>query len=90
MALLGGSALVGYGLIRRDATQIPILAAGLIVVGLTLVGAGFWSAYAAYRSARVGRSGAAFGGALLGGISVLAGSAALASALDLSLIWRSA
>jgi hypothetical protein len=90
VAVVGAFAFIGYGLVRRDSAQIPILAAGLIILGLTLVGAGFWSALTAYRDARAGRSGAAFVGALIGGLCVFAGTGALASALVLSLIWRSA
>ena len=90
LAVIGAVGFIGYGLIRRDSAQIPILAAGLIVLGLTLVGSGFWSAFAAFRDARSGRTGRAFATALVGGFFVLAGTAALASAIVLSLIWRSA
>jgi len=90
VAVVASFVLIGYGLIRRDSAQIPILAAGLIILGLTLVGAGFWSALAAYRDARDGRAAPAFVGALIGGLCVLAGTGALATALVLSLIWRSA
>ncbi len=90
LAIVGSLGILLYGLVRRDSAQIPILAAGLIILGLTLVGAGFWSALAAYRDARLGRSGSAFAGALIGGLCVLAGSGALASAIVLALIWESA
>jgi hypothetical protein len=90
VAVVGSLGLIGYGLIRRDSSQIPILAAGLIVLALTLVGAGFWSALGAYREARRERFGWAFAGALIGGLFVLAGTIALASAIVLSLIWRNA
>ena len=90
LAIVGSLALLLYGLFRRDRAQIPILAGGLIILGLTLVGAGFWSALTAYRDARQGRSGSAFVGALIGGLCVLAGSGALASAIVLALIWESA
>jgi hypothetical protein len=90
VAVVASLALIGYGLVRRDSSQIPILAAGLIILALTLVGAGFWSAVGAYREARIGRFGWAFAGALIGGLFVLAGTIALASAIVLSLIWRNA
>jgi hypothetical protein len=90
VAVVAAFALIGYGLVRRDSSQIPILAAGLIILALTLVGAGFWSAIGAYREARSGRFGWAFAGALIGGLCVLAGTVALASAIVLSLIWRNA
>ena len=90
VAVLISLGLIAYGFVRRDSSQIPILAAGLIILALTLVGAGFWSAVAAYREARSGRFGRAFAGALIGGLCVLAGTAALASAIVLSLIWRNA
>jgi len=90
LPIVGSLGILLYGLVRRDSAQIPILAAGLIILGLTLVGAGFWSALAAYRDARLGRSGSAFAGALIGGLCVLAGSGALASAIVLALVWESA
>ena len=90
VAVIASLGLIGYGLVRRDSSQIPILAAGLIILALTLVGAGFWSAVGAYREARIGRFGWAFAGALIGGLFVLAGTIALASAIVLSLIWRNA
>jgi hypothetical protein len=90
VAVVASLGLIGYGLVRRDSSQIPILAAGLIILALTLVGAGFWSAVGAYREARSGRFGWAFAGALIGGLFVRAGTVALASAIVLSLIWRNA
>ena len=90
VAVVVSLALIAYGFVRRDSSQIPILAAGLIILALTLVGAGFWSAVGAYREARVGRFGRAFAGALIGGLCVLAGTGALASAIVLGLIWRNA
>jgi hypothetical protein len=89
-AIVGSMAFVGYGLIRRDRAQIPLLAAGLVILGLTLVGAGFWAARAAYLDARRGHTGAAFIGALFGGMCVLAGSGSLATAIVLALIWEAA
>lgn len=90
LAIVGSLGLIGYGLLRRDAAQIPILASGLIVLGLAQLAAGFRSAMAAYRDARIGRSGRAFAAALFGGLLVLGGALALASAIVLSLIWESA
>jgi hypothetical protein len=90
VAVVASFGLIAYGFVRRDSSQIPILAAGLIILALTLVGAGFWSAFGAYREARRGRFGWAFAGALVGGLCVLAGTVALASAIVLSLIWRNA
>jgi hypothetical protein len=90
LAIVGSMALLLYGLVRRDRSQIPVLAAGLVILGLTLLGAGFSAALASYRDARVGRSGPAFVGALFGGLCVLAGSGALTAAVVLALIWSSA
>ena len=90
LAIVGSLGLLLYGLVRRDSAQIPILASGLVVIGLTFLGTGFWAALAAYRDARRGRSGWAFAGAFFGGVCVLAGGVAMASAVVLSLIWESA
>lgn len=90
LSVIVAGALVLLGLVRRDASQIPILAAGLIVGALAFLGAGAWSAVGAVRAARAGLSGQAFAGALLGGLFVLGGAVALASAIVLSLVWESA
>lgn len=90
LAIVGSFALLLYGLVRRDRTQIPVLAAGLVILGLTLLAAGFSAAIGSYRDARAGRSGPAFRGALLGGLFVFAGSGALTAAVVLALIWSSA
>jgi hypothetical protein len=90
VAIVGSMGLVAYGLVRRDRAQIPLLAAGMIILGLTLVGAGFWAARAAYRDARRGHTGSAFIGALFGGLCVIAGSGSLAGAIVLALIWETA
>lgn len=90
LAIGASVVLVLYGLVRRDQAQIPILSAGLLVLGLTLLATGLWSAGAAYRDARAGRGGPAFGGSLFGGLCVLAGSGALALAVILALVWESA
>ena len=90
LALVGSLALLLYGLIRRDRAQIPILSAGLVVLGLTLLATGFWIGFGAFRSARDGHSGPALAGALWGGFCVLAGSGALSAAIVLALIWESA
>lgn len=89
LALVGSVALIGYGFVRRDQTQVPILASGMIVLGLTLLAVGFWAAIASFRNARSGRAGRAFVGALVGGILVLAAAVALAGAVVLSLVWKS-
>ena len=90
LAVAGSLGLLLWGLVRRDRAQIPILSAGLVILGLTLLATGFWTAIGAYRNARDGRSGAAFVGALFGGGCVLAGSVALTSAVVLALLWESA
>jgi hypothetical protein len=90
LAIAASLGLLLYGLVRRDQAQIPILSAGLVILGLTLLGTGFWSALGAHRNARAGRSRPAFAGALFGGVCVLAGSAALTWAVVLALLWESA
>src|SRR3990172_11998674 len=87
LAMVGSLGLLFYGLVRRDSAQIPILASGLIILGLALLGAGLWSALAAYRDARHGRSGWAFVGALFGGLCGLGGSGGRASAPPLPLLF---
>ena len=86
---LGGSALfVLYGIVVRDATQIPMLSAGFAVLGIVFSALGVGGAIGTYHTAQGGESGRAVGLALLGGIAALVAAGSFAVAAVLALVWR--
>jgi flagellar biosynthesis protein FliR len=90
VALLGSLIFIAVGFVNRTTTQIPILSAGLAVLGLTLGALAVASAVAVVRAGRNGREAQAFWIALGGGVTLLAAAGALAAAVILALVWGSA
>jgi hypothetical protein len=85
IALIASIGVVTYGLLARDATQIPVLTAGGYISGIVFVLLGLAGAWAAYRRAQDGSSGRALVYAVLGGIAALLAAAAFAGAIILTL-----
>jgi hypothetical protein len=86
---LGGSLLfIVYAIAVRDASQIPMLAAGSAVLGIVFTGLAVAGAVWTYRASRAGEGGRAFAFALLGGFAALAAAAGYATAVVLALVWR--
>ncbi|MFM2105370.1 MAG: hypothetical protein RL338_402 [Chloroflexota bacterium] len=84
---LGGSTLfVVWGLVARDATQIPTLAAGLAVYGLVFSALAIAGLSATLRAARAGEGGRAFAAALLGGLALVVAAGSFGLAIVLSLL----
>jgi hypothetical protein len=87
VALAGSLGAILYGArIARDDTQLPILVAGMVALGLTclfLAGAGM---VMLLRAGRAGDTRGAFFAALLGGVSALFAAGALAGAVILALV----
>jgi len=84
VALLGSLAYMGFAVTVRDASQIPLLASGAVVLGLVFAAVAFVGARAAWRSSIRGRDGRAFGHALIGGIASLVAAACFAGAFILA------
>jgi len=84
VALLGSLAYLGYAVTVRDASQIPLLASGAVVLGLVFVAVAVVGARAAWRSSIRGRDGRAFAHALVGGIASLVAAACFAGAFILA------
>jgi hypothetical protein len=84
VALLGSLAYLGYSVTVRDASQIPLLASGAVVLGLVFVAVAVVGARAAWRSSIRGRDGRAFAHALVGGIASLVAAACFAGAFILA------
>lgn len=88
IALLGSLAIVAYGLSARDASQIPVLTAGVAISSMVFGLLALAGARAAFRQAADGRSGRAFVYALLGGAAALFAAGSMAAAVILALVAR--
>lgn len=88
VALIGSLLFVLYALTVRDASAIPMLASGALVLGIVFSGLAVAGIAATYRAARDGRSGAALAQALLGGTAVIVACGCFAVAVVLVLLWR--
>jgi hypothetical protein len=86
VALVLSLAYVAYAISVRDASSIPLLASGLVVLGLVFIAIAVVGARAAWRSSVRGSDARAFGHALVGGIASLVASGCLALAVILFLI----
>ena len=84
VALVGSLAYLLYAVTVRDASQIPLLASGAVVLGLVFGAIAFVGARAAWRSSVRGRDGRAFAHALVGGIASLIAAACFAGAFILA------
>lgn len=90
IALLGSVAFIVYAITVRDASQIPLLAAGSLVLGLVFAALAVAGLVATYRSASGGRGGSAFVDAILGGLAAVIAFGCFAVTVILALVWRPA
>ena len=90
VAVIGSALLIAYGIVDRTATQIPILAAGLAVLGLSLGAIAVACVVTIVRAGRDGRAAMAFWAALAGGVVVVAAAGCLAAAIVMAMVWGSA
>lgn len=88
VALIGSLALVIYAFLKRDASQIPLLATAAAILGIVLLVLAFAGAAATYRAARDGRAGRAVVLALVGGFAMIAAAGVLAFATILGLLYH--
>jgi len=87
-ALIGSVLFVLYTITVRDASQIPLLAAGAVALGLVFLALAAYCARATWRAGVEGRNGRALGLAVSGGMAAIIGSACLAGAIILFLLSR--
>ncbi len=90
VALVGSVAFLVYTFTVRDASQIPLLAAGAVVLGLVFTAIAVFGARAIWRSSIDGRDARAFGHAILGGFAALAAAGCFAAAVILVLLRQTA
>jgi hypothetical protein len=88
IALVGSALFVLYALTVRDAAAIPMLASGALVLGIVFAALAIAGGVATYRAASDGRSAAALGQALLGGIAAIIACGCIAVSIVLVLLWR--
>lgn len=89
VAVIGSIAFVLYTITVRDASQIPLLAAGAAACGIAFLALAAYALRATWRAGVDGRTGRAFGIALGGGIAAIIGFAFVAGAIVLFLLARS-
>ena len=88
IALIGSVAFAVYAVTVRDASQIPLLAAGAAVLGIAFVALAVYALRATWRAGVDGRNGQALALAVGGGISAIIGAGCLAGAVILFLLSR--
>lgn len=89
VALIGSVLFVFYTITVRDASQIPLLAAGSVALGLVFIALAVYCVRATWRAGVDGRNGRALGLAVAGGMAAIIGSGCLAGAIILFLLSRS-
>jgi hypothetical protein len=86
VALVGSLAFLAYTITVRDTTQIPLLAAGAVVLGIVFVAIAVVGGRATWRSSVRGSDARAFAHALVGGVAALVAAGCFAAAIILFLI----
>jgi hypothetical protein len=86
VALIGSLAYLVYAITVRDASQIPLLASGAVVLGLVFAAIAFVGARATWRSSVEGRDARAFGHAIVGGLAALFAAGCFAAAVILVIL----
>jgi hypothetical protein len=88
IAIVGSVAFALYAVTVRDASQIPLLAAGAAVCGIAFIALAAYALRATWRAGVDGRTGRAFGVAIGGGIAAIIGAGFVAGAIILFLLSR--
>jgi hypothetical protein len=89
VAVIGSVAFGLYTITVRDASQIPLLAAGAAACGIAFLALAAYALRATWRAGVDGRTGRAFGLAIGGGIAAVIGFSFVAGAIILFLLARS-
>lgn len=86
IALVGTLAYLAFALTVRDASQIPLLASGAVILGVVFTAVAAVSLRSIWQSSIGGRDGRAFGHAIVGGIAALIAAACFAGAFILGIL----
>ena len=88
IALIGSAVFAVYAVTVRDASQIPLLAAGAAALGIAFIALAGYALRATWRSGIAGRNGRAIGMAVGGGFAAIIGAGCVAGAIILFLLSR--
>jgi len=88
VALIGSLLFALYAITVRDASQIPLLAAGGAAVGIVFIALAGYALRAVWRAGIAGRNGRAVALAVGGGFAVIIGAGFISGALILFLLSR--
>jgi hypothetical protein len=83
IAVIGSIAYMGYAITVREASQIPLLASGAVVLGIAFAALALYCLSAVLRAGTDGRGGRAVLLAVVGGGAAIATAACLAGAIIL-------
>jgi heme/copper-type cytochrome/quinol oxidase subunit 3 len=86
IALIGSVVFAVYAVTVRDASQIPLLAAGSAVLGIVFIALAIYALRSIWRAGVAGRSGRALAFGVGGGIAVIIGAGCLGGAIILFLL----
>ena len=88
VALIGSLLFALFAITVRDASQIPLLAAGAVALGIAFLALAVYSARLTWEAGILGRNGRALGLAFAGGLAAIIGSGCLAGAIILFMLSR--
>jgi hypothetical protein len=83
IAIIGSVAYLGYVVTVRDASQIPLLASGAVVLGISFLALALYSLQSAWRAGMADRGRRALLLGILGGLAAMATAAAFTGAFIL-------
>jgi hypothetical protein len=88
IAIIGSVVFAVYAVTVRDASSIPLLAAGAAALGIAFIALAGYALRGTWRAGLAGRNGRAIGLALGGGIAAIIGAGCVAGAVILFLLSR--
>jgi hypothetical protein len=89
LAMIGSIVFIGYVVLRVEDNQIPLMAAGFVVLGASLAAIALWCVAGIWRAASRARGGRALGLAIIGGLAGMAAIGCFAIAALSTLVWNS-
>ena len=88
IAVIGSVVFAVYAVTVRDASQIPLLAAGAAALGIAFIALAVYALRSTWRAGIAGRNGRAIGLAVGGGLAAIIGAGCVAAAIILFLLSR--
>lgn len=89
LAIIGSIIYIGYVVLKIEDNQIPLMAAGFVVLGASLAAVAVWCVVGIWRAASRARGGRAFLLAIVGGVAGLGAIGCFAVAAVSALVWNS-